>query len=930
MSVRQGAPGLWRGAGLAAVLALAVLLPAAPVAAEQASKYEYQEVTRFGGVDESALGGGKLTAGRFAEATGFAVDSFEGEEAIYVADRTSGAEGVEGPECESKNKSKRCADWRIQKLSPTGAVLGTTTFTLPAGPETLSGGREASSMIAGLAVDHAAGRLYALVMGPPGPSDPYHEHATTAQEVLAWSTTPGGCAGKCEMGGALTAAAGEGMRIDPLGSTGGLVSSQQQLDAGKTPLYDPQGIVVDHLGSPGVDDPVAIEASNLKGSTPEDEASLALQSERIEYREFELKGDTIVQQVVSQKGTGPKGETLPTGGLRGEPWSSASVASKLGASRGPLGIFDDPDGHISVLLRGSENSAGNADLVRLAPDLSKPEALSSDKQESQKLAEATMFLDAGPFFTDPGEETNRKQLRNGPNELWGAGPDAAQLSSGLYAADFYSPEPACTGHPGYWHTEEIRRNCGSRTPPFVQRPGANIGVRLLAPASSGLISDPQGGTIVNTIGDEHVESSERPEPHSPCEIGAQDAALAAGAKGRLWVFDRGPTSGKLAEGEAEGEFFPRSQAAEGREIIELAPGEGSPQSRCPQPSGTFTMRLCESGNPNTNAITAPVGAPITFDASAVDLAHGTPFAYRWAFGDGTEVSEAEPHHAFSKAGTYEVTLSVRSDFGEYVTAAAVQVEPAAGSAQLDAQFTVTSSKGARQAAFDASGSSAGTCNDIYDYRWEWGDGSPPQDFQGPTAEHTYPTPPAPLTYHVKLTVMNSPPYERASTVQTVEVGPPEPSLEGLPPEALQPGAGQGPQTGPSGHTAQTPRTPARGPTYVSPRASFSRGAVSVRLSCPKAKVSCAGSVTVQTVAAFPASKAKRRRRAGPLAIGSAPFSLPGGASRTVAVHLTARGASLLARLRRLPVLVTVNAHDPLGDPGSGALRVTLTTPRGSR
>ena len=127
----------------------------------------------------------------------------------------------------------------------------------------------------------------------------------------------------------------------------------------------------------------------------------------------------------------------------------------------------------------------------------------------------------------------------------------------------------------------------------------------------------------------------------------------------------------------------------------------------------------------------------------------------------------------------------------------------------------------------------------------------------------------------------------------------------------------------------------RGPTHVSPRASFSRGTVSVRISCPQAKVQCAGQVQLETAAPFPASvagsaKAKRGRRAVQLAIGSAPFSLPGGARGTVLVHLTTRGASLLARLRRLPVLVIVSADDPLGDRGVAVLHLTLAASRSAR
>jgi hypothetical protein len=91
-------------------------------------------------------------------------------------------------------------------------------------------------------------------------------------------------------------------------------------------------------------------------------------------------------------------------------------------------------------------------------------------------------------------------------------------------------------------------------------------------------------------------------------------------------------------------------------------------------------------------------------------------------------------------------------------------------------------------------------------------------------------------------------------------------------------------------------------------------------------------VQVETARAFPvgvagSGKSKRGHRTRRLAIGSARFSLTGGASTTVAVRLKAAGASLLARLRHLPVLVTVSARDPLGDPGVDVLRLTLANPR---
>ena len=151
------------------LLAIAALICAAPALADSSS--EYGEAIRFGGFDSSAYNsghyGGKPTSGEFLDPTGFTVDPQDNT--VYVADRTSTWES-------------NPTTWRIQQFSPMGAVLGTTTFTLP-------NGNFGASALAGLAVDHRAGRLYALLIGSPPVSSPNHT-TPVAQELLAWSTTP--------------------------------------------------------------------------------------------------------------------------------------------------------------------------------------------------------------------------------------------------------------------------------------------------------------------------------------------------------------------------------------------------------------------------------------------------------------------------------------------------------------------------------------------------------------------------------------------------------------------------------------------------------------------------------------------------------------------------------------------------------------------
>ncbi len=932
------------------LLYLAVLFILAPLAASTParadSSSEYHEAGRFGGFDEVAV------PGRFVEPTGFSVDAQEGN-AVYVADRTSSVEGVAG-----KTKGEFRASWRIQKLSGEGRVLGTTTFTLPGGGK--------PSAIAGLAVDHRAGRLYALVMAPAKFGK--YEHATQAQELLAWSIQPQACQTGCAhngkgetVGEELVAA--PGLKSDELGSTGGLLSDEEQLDSNGAPLYEPQGIAVDPLEEPNVDDPVVIEASDLLSASIETSGADDLFHgpggqgfNRNNATEFEQYGDTIVQQVATQTGSAQANGTCWAGAksiVSGEVgrllscWSAAASTEEalgrpaLRGGGGPLGIFDDAEkdpqgrGYLSVLIHGDDvySETTNAYVVRLDAALDEAHVLNKDANDpgEENEREAIMGLDPGPFFTDP--ETQNSPL---PFELKNAGPEVAQLSKSseggpaLYAADVrfevLENEISQTGEESgitpYWRSYDE-----PRLREFAVGKAVNVGVRLLKAKSTGLISGKGGETIVNTLGD-------KPKP-APCNIDAEEGALAAGSEGTLWILDRGPVGSAI-------NTLPEGVGV-GREVIELAPGKGSSKSECPQPSGTFKMGLCGAATQSGEApLTVPAGVAVSFDASSVSRRGGTPFAYEWAFGDGSQSPPPEilaannqktigkPTHTFTTPGEYKVTLRLHSEYGLYERSATVKVSSEGGGSP-QAEFAVQGGEAPQLFTFNAATSTAGTCNTIEDYRWNWGDGSPPEDQPGePVARHTFEKP---GTYGVTLTVLwpiGKGQYEHVYSQQSVTVKAPE-----LPPSETEPSSLTSanplltnPPPG-SGHPASVER----GPTYVSPHASFSGGALSVKISCPPAKVSCAGTVRAETAAAFPsgisakntAGKRKLKPTTARLLIAQASFRLAAGHSRTVTLHLTATGASLLKRLRRLPVLVLVAAHDPLGDLGSASLHLTLVS-----
>lgn len=104
----------------------------------------------------------------------------------------------------------------------------------------------------------------------------------------------------------------------------------------------------------------------------------------------------------------------------------------------------------------------------------------------------------------------------------------------------------------------------------------------------------------------------------------------------------------------------------------------------------------------------------------------------------------------------------------------------------------------------------------------------------------------------------------------------------------------------------------------------SSGTVSMRINCPADVAACTGTVALRTLNAVVAHAA--RHKAVVLELGSGPFSLPGGAAKTVTVRLTAKALALLTRVHVLRVRVAIDAHDPGGGTHLGQTVVTLRAP----
>jgi len=129
---------------------------------------------------------------------------------------------------------------------------------------------------------------------------------------------------------------------------------------------------------------------------------------------------------------------------------------------------------------------------------------------------------------------------------------------------------------------------------------------------------------------------------------------------------------------------------------------------------------------------------IRFDASGSRDPEGTVANYSWDFDDGTEL-DADPanevvNHSFDSPGSYDVTLTVRSDDGRTATQTrTIEVF----SPSPNAAFTVESEDADRTLSFDAADSEPGDPDGrIVNYTWKFGDGEAIVD--GSESEtHTY-------------------------------------------------------------------------------------------------------------------------------------------------------------------------------------------------
>lgn len=132
------------------------------------------------------------------------------------------------------------------------------------------------------------------------------------------------------------------------------------------------------------------------------------------------------------------------------------------------------------------------------------------------------------------------------------------------------------------------------------------------------------------------------------------------------------------------------------------------------PTATFTFSPTAPG----------VNQDVFFNASQSKAGTGhTISTYKWDFGDGSTGSGVSPSHAYTRSGTFNVSLVVTDEAGQTGASSPTGVPVTAASSQIVAEFTVSpTSPGTAQTAFFDSTPSFSPST-ITGYVWDFGDGT---------------------------------------------------------------------------------------------------------------------------------------------------------------------------------------------------------------
>jgi PKD repeat protein len=394
--------------------------------------------------------------------------------------------------------------------------------------------------------------------------------------------------------------------------------------------------------------------------------------------------------------------------------------------------------------------------------------------------------------------------------------------------------------------------------------------------------------------------------HEGCAINIFGTpSIGVGTKQKLFLFDSAiPSPAEELEGKSKNPHV---------DVF------GPTGSNCPTATATAPIATVGSTEVGTESSPIVAGQKVALSSK---LTQANALSVEWNFGDGTapvtetgyQYEASRTEHAFTAPGTRTVKETIHTDNlaePSIVKEAKMVVAAASPTAQFSGPGEVAPGQ---PATFDGKGSSDPNGKPIVKYVWTFGDGTEATTAT-PSVSHTYS---AEGTFTVSLKVTDELLLTSAAVKRAITVAKPSssPTTTTPPPPATSPAPPPGQGVLPS----QEQKAPPLAKLASSALTVSASGGVPVKVSCP-AGASCAGTVTLTTIGAVSASRSARdSRRKIVLTLASGSFTVGGGATKMLTLHLSAKARKLLAKAHTLRAKATVVAHDP-----SGARRTTVST-----
>jgi len=240
-----------------------------------------------------------------------------------------------------------------------------------------------------------------------------------------------------------------------------------------------------------------------------------------------------------------------------------------------------------------------------------------------------------------------------------------------------------------------------------------------------------------------------------------DASGSRDEDGSFIAFNWDFGDGASADGITADYAFPRA----GRYVVTLTAidDSGEPNAR-QMDEAVITVEHRVNGTPKTHAgqdVAAAIDEPIKFDGSKSADPDGNLIAFKWNFGDGATSDLVSPTHAYSKSGTYIVSLNTTDDSGRPNATGTDQItvkinEPPVADAGPDQHVTASVVQFDGTASSDLDGA-------VISWKWDFGDGA---KGEGPKPTHVYRKP---GEYKVTLTAGDSSGTIRNTGTDTMNV-----------------------------------------------------------------------------------------------------------------------------------------------------------------